>query len=58
MAGLIACDRDYAREANGVAVGDLIREFATEPLLLQIGGKATVGRGRVRCVFTHAETGC
>ena len=57
LAGLVACDRVYSREANGVTADDLIREFATEPLLLQIGGKATVGRGRVRCVFTAVEKG-
>jgi CRISPR-associated protein Cmr4 len=55
LAGLVACDRVYSREANGVTAGDLIDGFATKPLLLQIGGKATVGRGRVRCVFTAAE---
>jgi len=54
LAGLVACDRVYSREANGITAGDLIDDFATEPLLLQIGGKATVGRGRVRCVFTAA----
>jgi CRISPR-associated protein Cmr4 len=54
LSGLVACDRVYSREANGVTAGDLINEFATKPLLLQIGGKATVGRGRVRCVFTPA----
>jgi CRISPR-associated protein Cmr4 len=53
--GVVACDRIYSREANGVTASDLINDFATEPLLLQIGGKATVGRGRVRCVFTPAK---
>jgi CRISPR-associated protein Cmr4 len=57
LAGLIACDRVYAGGANGVTAGDLINTFATEPLSLQIGGKATVGRGRVRCVFTRAKGG-
>ena len=55
LAGLVACDRVYSREANGVTVSDLINDLATKPLLLQIGGKATVGRGRVRCVFSAAE---
>lgn len=55
LAGLVACDRVYSRETNGITAGDLIDDFATKPLLLQIGGKATVGRGRVRCVFTAAE---
>lgn len=53
LAGLIYCDRVYARDATGITATDLVREFATRPLLLQIGGKATVGRGRVRCVFTR-----
>jgi CRISPR-associated protein Cmr4 len=57
LAGLIACDRVYSRETNGVSASDLINDFATKPLLLQIGGKATVGRGRVRCVFTPAKNG-
>jgi CRISPR-associated protein Cmr4 len=55
LAGLVCCDRVYARDANGVTVADLVREFATGPLLLQIGGKATIGRGRVRCIFTPAS---
>lgn len=52
LAGLVMCDRVYAKDANGVNGDALIKRFATEPRLLQIGGKATVGRGRVRCVFT------
>lgn len=55
LAGLVTCDRVYSREANGISARDLINDFATKPLLLQIGGKATVGRGRVRCVFTPAQ---
>lgn len=54
LAGLVACDRVYSREAKGITAGDLVDDFATKPLLLQLGGKATVGRGRVRCVFTSA----
>lgn len=54
LAGLVCCDRVYARQSNGITAGDLVREFATSTLSLQIGGKATIGRGRVRCVFTHA----
>lgn len=57
LSGLVTCDRVYSREANGVTAGDLVNEFATRPLLLQIGGKATVGRGRVRCVFTPTQSG-
>jgi len=55
LAGLVCCDRIYSRESNSATASDVVREFATKPLALQIGGKATVGRGRVRCVFTHAS---
>jgi CRISPR-associated protein Cmr4 len=55
LAGLVCCDRVYTRESNGITADALVREFATEPLSLQIGGKATVGRGRVCCIFTHAS---
>ena len=51
LAGLIACDR-VARNDENITPAVLVSEFATKPLLLQIGGKATVGRGRARCVFT------
>src|SRR5579884_3118911 len=52
LAGLITCDRVYTSESQGITAVDLIHEYATESLILQMGGKATVGRGRVRCVFT------
>lgn len=57
LSGLIACDRIYAKKVNGITEDSLIRQFATNPLVLQIGGKATVGRGRVRCVFTPVNGG-
>jgi CRISPR-associated protein Cmr4 len=53
LAGLVYCDRVYSRESNGVTAADLVGQFATKPLTLQIGGKATTGHGRVRCVFTE-----
>jgi CRISPR-associated protein Cmr4 len=56
LAGLITCDR-VARDDENITPAVLVSEFATKPLLLQIGGKATVGRGRVRCVFTPAQSG-
>ena len=54
LSGLIACDRVYSKSAEITPQG-LLAGFATQPLTLQIGGKATVGRGRVRCTFTHLE---
>ena len=52
MAGLVSCDRVFTPNAKGTDEKKLFNKFATKELLLQIGGKATVGRGRVRCVFT------
>ena len=57
LAGLVSCDHVYSRQSNAVTEDALVREFATSPLALQIGGKATIGRGRVRCVFTRAKGG-
>lgn len=57
LAGLISCDRVYARQSNGITANELLGDFATSTLALQIGGKATVGRGRVRCVFSNAGKG-
>jgi CRISPR-associated protein Cmr4 len=50
--GLISCDRIFSGNAERVAPKELLSRFASDPLTLQIGGKATIGRGRVRCVFT------
>jgi CRISPR-associated protein Cmr4 len=52
LAGLVSCDRIYTPNAKGTDEKKLFNKFATKELTLQIGGKATVGRGRMRCVFT------
>jgi CRISPR-associated protein Cmr4 len=57
LAGLIACDRIHEKNSGGVTRDGLMTKFAHNPLTLQIGGKATVGRGRVRCVFTPVNGG-
>ncbi len=57
MYGLVVCDRVFSRDAGRVTAESLLEAFATNPLTLQIGGKATVGRGRVRCVFTPVAGG-
>ena len=51
--GIITCDRVYG--VKDVNEAKLVEEFATKPLQLQVGGKASVGRGKVRCVFTPVE---
>lgn len=50
--GLVTCDRVFSRDAGKLTPDGLLSRFATEPMTLQIGGKATVGRGRVQCSFT------
>ena len=57
LSGLIFCDRVYSHQGNGVTAETLVHELATTALTLQIGGKATVGRGRARCVFTPVSGG-
>ncbi len=51
LAGLVSCDRVYNGKGT-IKPETLLDEFATKELILQIGGKASVGRGRVRCLFT------
>lgn len=51
LAGLIWCDRIFPKGA--ATQEELLQTFCTEELALQIGGKATIGKGRVRCLFTH-----
>jgi CRISPR-associated protein Cmr4 len=57
LVGLVSCDRVYAKDADGITEQALLEKYATDALTLQIGGKATVGRGRVRCVFTPVAGG-
>jgi CRISPR-associated protein Cmr4 len=53
LAGMVACDRVFASAPNTTTPSELVRAYATDPLALQLGGKATIGRGRVQCVFTR-----
>lgn len=61
LAGIVQCERVFGlnsgKAESHISPDDLLRKFATDPLMLQIGGKATVGRGRVRCVFTPVNGG-
>jgi len=51
LAGIAWCDRVYG--GNGIDQEKIIKTFCSDSaLVLQIGGKATVGKGRVRCLFT------
>lgn len=55
LMGLIQCDRVYGRNGEDITPQGLLDRFAKTALTLQIGGKATVGRGQVRCVFTEVK---
>jgi len=52
LLGLIQCDRVFQK---GIDEKALLKQFTDKELQLQIGGKATVGRGQVRCVFTEVN---
>ena len=55
LAGIVQCDRVFGRNGEDITPAGLLDRFAKEPLTLQIGGKATVGRGQVRCVFSEVK---
>lgn len=57
LAGVVVCDRVFGPKGHEIKEGDLLEKFASKTLNLQIGGKATVGRGQVRCVFTRVAGG-
>lgn len=52
LAGVVKCDRVFAAGNTGITEKSLLEDFASKTLDLQIGGKATVGRGQMHCVFT------
>lgn len=55
LAGCVWCDKVFGAQGSGLKPSDLLDEFCkTKPekeRVWQLGGKASVGRGRVRCVF-------
>lgn len=61
LAGLVWCDRVFGSKNNGlspITESALLDQFCppdADNSILQIGGKATVGKGRVRCVFTSGS---
>lgn len=57
LAGIVQCDRVFGRNGQEITPALLLDGFARDSLTLQIGGKATIGRGRVRCVFTPINGG-
>ncbi|HEX8204197.1 MAG TPA: type III-B CRISPR module RAMP protein Cmr4 [Isosphaeraceae bacterium] len=57
LTGIVQCDRVFGRNGEDVTPTGLLDRFAQDPLTLQVGGKATVGRGQMRCVFTPVNGG-
>lgn len=57
LAGIVQCDRVFGRNGQEITAGGLVDRFAKNPLTLQIGGKATIGRGQMRCLFTPVNGG-
>jgi CRISPR-associated protein Cmr4 len=57
LAGIVQCDRIFGRNGEDITPSGLLDRFAKDTLTLQIGGKATIGRGQVRCVFTPVNGG-
>lgn len=54
LAGLVWFDKDYS--GRDKKEGEILENFCPDKFLdLQIGGKATVGKGRVRCLFTKGK---
>ncbi|ALS26933.1 CRISPR type III-B/RAMP module RAMP protein Cmr4 [Paenibacillus sp. 32O-W] len=51
--GLIWCD---FKPAGGWTERDLLNAFPAEGAYLQLGGNASVGKGRVRCVYVGRES--
>ena len=51
LGGLVWCDRVFG--GNGTKPAELLDACCGTSLDLQIGGKSTVGHGRVRCIFTN-----
>ena len=52
LSGRVWCDRVYGGKFKA---DELVRAFCSEPLTLQIGGKASTGKGLVRCIFEDGE---
>ena len=55
LAGLVWCDRVFSPDKdNKVTQADILKWYTEGlPLNLQIGGKATVGKGQISCTFTR-----
>lgn len=53
LAGIVWCDQ--VRGKNGVREDQLLDHYCKSNIMLQMGGKATVGKGRVNCLFSQGS---
>ena len=61
LAGIVWCDKVYMKKETGeeserISPERLIEEFCREELKLQLGGKASTGKGIVRCIFSGGKS--
>jgi len=56
LSGLVWCDRLYGNRTT-LTTSDVLNEICASPEILQIGGKATVGKGRMQCRFEESHAG-
>lgn len=54
LAGIVWCD--WVPKNGGITQTDLMDKFCSNEFLLQIGGKAATGKGRMRCIFEQGGT--
>ena len=53
LSGTVWCDKVWGGSSGGMTAEKLMDNFCKDPYYdLQIGGKASTGKGRVRCVFS------
>ena len=55
LSGFVWCDRVFANKE--ITRNSLLETFSKDLDSLQFGGKATTGKGRVRCIFNSNHTG-
>ncbi|MGH8656044.1 MAG: type III-B CRISPR module RAMP protein Cmr4 [Gammaproteobacteria bacterium] len=55
LAGLVWCARVFSDDRT-ITQGKLLQTYCTGERSLQIGGKATIGKGRVRCLFNGDQS--
>ena len=53
LTGQVWCDKVFFK-ASGLSNKDLLERFCHKDLNIQIGGKASTGKGQVRCIFEKA----